>query len=327
MKTHLSLAYKGDDYTHERLVLSCVIPHFDLKSCSLESILDDQSDEAVDLDYPLKSPHNSVWIVGSCNGLVCIAVEEDAVFLWNPTTRKSNRLPDSGVRMCSGYLIIYGFGYDESNGDYKVVVIFCFVGSGGSYETDVKFYSLRTNTWTRIEDIFPGIPLNDSGRYVSGSLHWAASGVQGSSYTWDIVSLELANGRYGKIVLPNCGAGRFDSTLEVLKGCLCVLCNFPGTHADIWVMKDYGQTESWTKLFSIPHFMNVRDYEYCTALYLSRNGEILLHFGPGLVLCNPKDGTLKDITIQNLRNCLEAHIYVESLVSPNVGNVIQREHQ
>jgi len=73
--------------------------------------------------------------------------------------------------------------------------------------------------------------------------------------------------------------------------------------------------------------MNVRDYEYCTALYLSRNGEILLHFGPGLVLCNPKDGTLKDITIQNLRNCLEAHIYVESLVSPNVGNVIQREHQ
>ncbi|KAI8537981.1 hypothetical protein RHMOL_Rhmol09G0065500 [Rhododendron molle] len=317
VKSHLSLAYKSDDYTHRRLVLSCVRPHFDLKSCTLGSILNDQSDTAVDLDYPLRAPHNSVWIVGSCNGLVCIAIEEDAVFLWNPTTRKSNRLPDSGVRMRYGCFIIYGFGYDLCSDDYKVVVIFCVLRSGGSYETEVKVYSLRTDTWRRIGDFCHGIPLNDSGRYLSGSLHWSASGVQGSSYSWDIVSLDLANEVYGKVVLPNCGEGRFDSTLEILRGCLCVLCNFPGTRSDIWVMKEYGQTESWTKLFSIPHITNLWDYEHSTLLYLSRNGEVLLQLGPQLVLCNPRDGTFKNIVIHNLLAWLEAHIYVESLVSPN----------
>ncbi|KAM7462016.1 hypothetical protein LguiA_030137 [Lonicera macranthoides] len=38
----------------------------------------------VELDYPLKNPNDSVWIVGSCNGLLCLAIEGDPIFWWDP---------------------------------------------------------------------------------------------------------------------------------------------------------------------------------------------------------------------------------------------------
>ncbi|PSS35700.1 F-box/kelch-repeat protein [Actinidia chinensis var. chinensis] len=246
-KTHLGIASKNDDYAHHRLILSSVRPQFDLKSCSLYSVLYEQEQQSLiasELDYPLKDPHRSFSVVGSCNGLVCIAIEEDAVFLWNPCTRKSKRLPDSRVRMKYGCYVIYGFGCDESSDDYKVVVILCFLGSGGLYETKVKVYALRTNSWRRIGDFSYGIPLDDSGKFVNGSLHWAASGNLGANYSWVIVSLDLAKETYGEVEQPNYGDGGLDLSLWELKGWLCVLCNYPGTHVDVWVMKEtYGEVE------------------------------------------------------------------------------------
>ncbi|THF96056.1 F-box/kelch-repeat protein At3g23880-like [Camellia sinensis] len=327
VKTHLSIASKIDDCTNQRLLLSSICPHFDLKSCSLYSVLYEQSDNAVELDYPLKDPHHSVWIVGSCNGLVCIAIEEDSIFLWNPSTRKSKKLPNSGIRMRYGCFIIYGFGYDESIDDYKVVGIFCVFGSGGSYENEVKVYALRTDSWRRIQDFPCGIPLDDSGKFANGALHWAASGDTGSSHSWVIVSLDLAKETYGEVVQPNYGDGGFDLTLGVLKGCLCVLCNFQGTRADVWVMNEYGIRESWIKLFAIPYVTDPGNYEYSPPLCISKNGEILLEFGSGLVLFNPKDGTFRNAAIHNLCACLEADIYVESLVSPNPDNVLRGQQQ
>ncbi|KAA8548443.1 hypothetical protein F0562_000127 [Nyssa sinensis] len=161
--------------------------------------------DAVELDYPMKNPHNSVWIVGSCNGLICIAIEEYDIFIWNPSTRKSKRLPNSGMRMRYGCFMIYGFGYDDSTDDYKVVGIYCVVGNVGSYETEVKIYTLRTDSWRRIQDFPCGIPLDDSGKYANGALHWAASSDAGSSYSWVIVSFDLAKETYGEVAQPNYG--------------------------------------------------------------------------------------------------------------------------
>ncbi|XP_057486624.1 F-box/kelch-repeat protein At3g23880-like [Actinidia eriantha] len=326
-KTHLGIAFKNDDYAHHRLILSSVRPQFDLKSCSLYSVLYEQEQQSLiasELDYPLKDPHRSFSVVGSCNGLVCIAIEEDAVFLWNPCTRKSKRLPDSRVRMKYGCYVIYGFGCDESSDDYKVVVILCFLGSGGLYETKVKVYALRTNSWRRIGDFSYGIPLDDSGKFVNGSLHWAASGNLGANYSWVIVSLDLAKETYGEVEQPNYGDGGLDLSLWELKGWLCVLCNYPGTHVDVWVMKEYGVRESWTKLFVISYLPEPSNDGFSRPLCISKNGEILLQYGSQLVLYNPKDGTSKILDIQNIYDFLEADTYVESLVSPNA---VQRQHQ
>ncbi|PHT85374.1 hypothetical protein T459_07480 [Capsicum annuum] len=75
--------------------------------------------EAFDLDYPMKIPHKSVWIVGSVNGLICLAIEENDLFIWNPSIRKFKKLPDSRPMLRCGYYFMYGFGYDKVYDDYK----------------------------------------------------------------------------------------------------------------------------------------------------------------------------------------------------------------
>ncbi|XAR62780.1 hypothetical protein NMG60_11017653 [Bertholletia excelsa] len=252
VKAHLNLASKKTDYSHQKLVFSCIRPDFNLKSCSLLPLLNEQSSNAVEVDYPLKDLHESVWILGSCNGLLCIAIGEDAVFLWNPSARKSKKLPCSGVRLRDDSVTIYGFGYDESIDDYKVVGIFRIVGSGASFETEVKVYTMRTNSWRKIGDFPHGIPLDDSGTFANGKLHWAAIADTGSRYSWVIVSLDLAKETYGEVPQPSYDEGDSDLTLGVLNGCICVLSHYPGVHADVWIMNEYGRRESWTKLVAIP---------------------------------------------------------------------------
>ena len=65
-------------------------------------------------------------MVGSCNGLVCLAqrvklsTASDAIYLWNPSIRKFKRLLDS----CSNgqdFWYSIGFGYQSKTNDYKDV--------------------------------------------------------------------------------------------------------------------------------------------------------------------------------------------------------------
>ncbi|XP_047321614.1 F-box/kelch-repeat protein At3g23880-like [Impatiens glandulifera] len=316
-KAHLKASIQNNDYAHHRLIMSSVRPHFDVKSCSLSSVLHGESPISIHaLDYPMKHPHRSVWIVGSVNGLVCIAIDEADVFLWNPSTRKSKRLPHSGVRKRRGQYTIYGFGYDESSFEYKVVVIYCVVGNQGSYETEVKIYGLKSDSWRSIGDFTKGTPLDDSGKFVSGSLHWAASSEMGLNYSWNIVSFDLAKETYSEISQPYYGEGVSDSMLGVLNGCLGLLCNFGGIKADVWVMKEHGKVESWSKLFSIPYLNEPETFQYSAPLFISRKNEVLLVFGSRLVLYNIESNIVSYPVVQNFSYCLEVDTYIESLVSP-----------
>ncbi|XAR62781.1 hypothetical protein NMG60_11017654 [Bertholletia excelsa] len=275
----------------------------------------------------MKDPHKSVWIVGSCNGLLCIAIDEDAMFLWNPSTRKSKRLTCSGIRIRYGCLVTYGFGYDESIDDYKVVGIFLIAGSGGSNDREVKVYTMRTNSWRKIGDFPHGITLDGSGKFANGKLHWAAGADTGSSYSWVIVSLDLAKETYGEVPQPSYDEGASDLTLGVLNGCICVLSRYPGVHAEVWIMNEYGRRESWTKLVAIPYLPGPGHYECLWPIWLSNNGEILLEHEFQLAVYNPKDGTFRYPTIHNLCGPFRIVTYAESLVLLDADNVFQREEQ
>ncbi|PHT39293.1 hypothetical protein CQW23_22866 [Capsicum baccatum] len=119
INTHLIVSANNKEYLHHRLMLSFVQPEYNLKDCSLGSLLDGNVTEAFDLDYPMKIPHKSVWIVGSVNGLICLAIEENDLFIWNPSIRKFKKLPDSRPMLRCGYYFMYGFGYDKVYDDYK----------------------------------------------------------------------------------------------------------------------------------------------------------------------------------------------------------------
>ncbi|KAK4356867.1 hypothetical protein RND71_022477 [Anisodus tanguticus] len=251
VNTHLSLSANNKEYTHHRLISSFVQPEYNLKDCSLGSLLYGFVTEAFDLDYPMKNPHKSVWIVGSVNGLICLAIEENDLFLWNPSIRKFKKLPDSRPTLRCGYYFMYGFGYDEVHDDYKVVGIFCIFGSGSSYDVEVKIYGLKSDSWRNVDDFQGGLLLNDSGKFVNGKLHWATTARLGEYNGWDIISIDLTDEKWGKVEQPCYEEGNFDFVLGVLENDLSVLCNYHKTRADVWVMKEYGVKDSWTKMYTI----------------------------------------------------------------------------
>lgn len=330
VKAHLAAASDNDECAYHKLLFTILPPNASLKECSLRTALSEATTEVFEVNYPMKRPRKSVWVVGYCQGLVCCAIQEKHLFLWNPSTGKSNKLPDLNVKLKNGCFLLYGFGYDERNDDYKVVAIFCIFSSAGVHETEVMVYGLNTNSWRRIQDFKGGIPLDDSGKYVNGKLHWAASvnyaSAAGSSYEWKIVGLDLADETYEEISGPDCGENSNDWTFGVLNGCLSVLYNYQGTCADLWAMKEYGSQNSWTKMVSIPYLDSPHYCAYSMPICMLKNGELLLIQGSSLMVYNPKQSSLRYLQFNNLVNFFEVGFYVESIISPNTyGTGIQQK--
>ncbi|KAF7142742.1 hypothetical protein RHSIM_Rhsim05G0174400 [Rhododendron simsii] len=63
------------------------------------------------------------------------------------------------------------------------------------------------------------------------------------------VTLEIKE-TYGEVSEPEYRDGYFyDTMLGVLNGCLCILGNYNNPGFDVWVMKEYGIRDSWSRLF------------------------------------------------------------------------------
>ncbi|KAL2518643.1 F-box protein CPR30 [Abeliophyllum distichum] len=186
-----------------------------------------------------------VRIVGSCNGLICLVLEPRIVVILNPATKKSRKLP---VSVKSNRLAMdYGFGYDESNNDYKVVEISWTNFISDKFENQVKVYSSKTESW-RIIDGTAGFIVHGCGVFANGAIHW-------------------------KVQYPD--AGR-----------LCVSCKY-STHADIWVMKEYEVEESWTKLVRVPDYLDLKSQINTTPFFVLENGGVLLKNGFSIVMYRP----------------------------------------
>ncbi|XP_047320250.1 F-box/kelch-repeat protein At3g23880-like [Impatiens glandulifera] len=217
VKRHLRRAStkekEDDDYEQKSLLVMPDFAHFNLKSCSLSSVLYEETLSTRVLDYPLKNPRRSIRIVGSVNGLVCIVIDNKVLVLWNPSTGKSRRLPNCGFK-----------------------------------KSPVRVYGLKSDSWKKIGD-FPGRPMqNVSSMFVSGSLHWIS--VTGL-FMRSVISLDLSKETYSTIVEPSYGEGYGEgdgdvmvSILGVLSGNLCMLSYMDAEYADLWVMKEYGKVES-----------------------------------------------------------------------------------
>ncbi|KAF3629916.1 putative heme-binding-like protein, chloroplastic-like isoform X1 [Capsicum annuum] len=217
VKFHLSLNTNNKEYTHHKFLMNCrpsynfkdssykvlmnYHPTYNFKDCSLSSLYNESSTEAKELDYPMKSysMHRRVpygdSIVGSANGLICLVIGKTKFFLWNPSIRKYQQLPDpkTSVRCFPrraygfGYDEFhdytprgpYGFGYDEFHDDYKVV---CFsndvLHDDGSCELEVKIYSLKSDSWRRVDDC--PCPVQ---QYFSGSTLMSSSWFGGAADT------------------------------------------------------------------------------------------------------------------------------------------------
>ncbi|XP_019233642.1 PREDICTED: F-box/kelch-repeat protein At3g23880-like [Nicotiana attenuata] len=316
VKTHLSLSANNKEYTHHRLMLSSSRAEYHFKHCYLSSLIYESVTRVCDFDNPMRKPRKTVEIVGSVNGLICLIIGEQDLFIWNTSIRKFKKLPDSTATLMCGYYLMFGFGYDEFHDDYKVVAIFRNMFVDSLYFTEVNIYSLKSDSWTSIHVSRSGVLLSRCGKFVNGKLHWITKTAHG----WDIICIDLADGKWGKVEQPCYGEGKlnFRLSLGVLGGDLSLFCYYQRmtTHVDLWIMKKYGVKESWTKMFNINHPADLVRFLFYPPFCMSNKGEFLFQFVSTFMVYNPKDESLRYLEVTNCDTSFEASVYIESLVWP-----------
>ncbi|RHN81611.1 putative F-box associated interaction domain-containing protein [Medicago truncatula] len=178
-----------------------------------------------------------------------------------------------------------GFGYDQLNDKYKVVV---GVSSLNDYANTVtRIYTFGENSWKTLHN-FPYYPHTSSyvsytyGKSVTGTLNWIVN-KDGVYFNKVILSfhLDLVKETYREVLLPqHDGYNECYHGLFVLSNCLCVCFdNFNESRKSVWMMKECGVFESWTKFMIIPHEKLHPSYglqPFVEPLFISENGVVIL---------------------------------------------------
>ncbi|GKB62462.1 putative F-box domain containing protein [Tanacetum coccineum] len=184
-------------------------------------------------------------IEGSSNGLVCIS-SLNQLFLTNPSTREFQELQKPPI--LPEMWKCYGFGYDSSTDDYKLVTVTYHLSNGALAHT----LSLKSNAWKHFGHVNYSFYDNKPGILFNGALHWFWFD---ANYTRDrkalIVSFDLAKEEFIEIPQPN--DPRYDwsygSRLGIIEDRLCIFHERDDRRPfRIWVMKNYNVKPSWELL-------------------------------------------------------------------------------
>jgi F-box interacting protein len=205
---------------------------------------------------------------------------------------------------------MYGFGFDPVSDNYKVVVVLpVFDDISGYYKSELKVHTLGTDSWKSVSVFsFDGDCIELSGEYVNGTINWLVS-MDINKGQCSIASFDLGNECYQEVLLPDYFEVNAYTHLSVFRDCLCLIYG-----EDVWVMKEYGNKESWTKLFTIS---NMRDsltpfYPYIKATYVFEDHQVMIEsIRHKYILYNFRNGTSKLVEFENT-----PEICVESLISP-----------
>ncbi|XP_062088509.1 F-box protein CPR1-like [Humulus lupulus] len=284
IKRHLS--HSKETYSNTGLVLNWS----ELYWVDLDTL-----NSAVELNHPIDFG-GGTEVLGSCNGLLALFNSYDDVALWNPFTKRYRNLPITEIEfpsdgLCVGQYMIYGFGHDPINDDYKLIRLIQFYGDDDdSFDSEVKVYSLKAKTWKRIKDFPYYLRYNRSyGVHVGNALHWVVSRKPISDVSKLIGAFDIVSEEYHVVPQPDYVDDDFCMTLNVLGGCLCLICNYTSNQSndfsreskvdrvDIWVMKEYGVKESWTKLYSVVQSDVISSFNYVFPVtYLKYPGNKIL---------------------------------------------------
>ncbi|XP_050368935.1 F-box/kelch-repeat protein At3g06240-like [Argentina anserina] len=271
--------------------------------------------------------------MGYCDGLVCVKAycnDDSLIFLWNPSTRDSRKLPYTPGVLRNHHFSCYGFGYDYNSDDYKVLIVVPPLDCYRDSSCKSMMYTLKTDTWRRIQD-FPsdtrclvwGHNPDRSATLVNGALHWMVK--QTCNYLWVIISLNLTTETYIEVAKPDYYGVDQSSGIGIgvsNRDCLCLLVyNRAGGNYEFWVMKEYGVRESWTISAKISN--RVEGGVYVLGLrpstWFSENGKIL--FRPlaarELAIYNANNNSVTSLhQIPDDYSTAHGDVFVESLVSP-----------
>nr|XP_018632882.2 F-box protein At3g07870-like [Nicotiana tomentosiformis] len=311
-------------------------------------------DQYAQFDFPFES-YSHFNIVDSCNGLLCLSDDlscyRDLYYIWNPSIRKSVKLPEPifTFETHGPFDHTLGFGFDSVTNDYKVVRIVHTGDNVDRVPPHVELYKLSTGVWQDITPVSPSYKFfrQTPGVYVNGACHWVAS-QQKRFGRYMIVLFDMHEETFWEMMVPGCLNEKFFGfhgegfVLFVSDESLCLAESSFGNDKtiDIWMMKEYGDPESWVKQFSI----SLRDVsfnisvvdeifsllndgrQHQVAHFLVKpiasreNGEFLWRADNGLLVSyDPEAEKIKNLGIHNAnyltyRNALYVNTYKMSLI-------------
>ncbi|MED6121790.1 hypothetical protein PIB30_033414 [Stylosanthes scabra] len=203
-------------------------------------------------------------IYGSCNGLLCLVHETrtgvNTCILWNLCTGSTSE----PAQKITGGFSFYGLGYDHMSDRYKLIG---YLQSEESRIYSTRIYTFAPNSSWRtipIEDdvdfTLLGHPPNKcpvydcnnmEGVFVSNTLNWIVDRYRRSDV---VLSFDLGKETYCYLPLPERDPedDLCLSVVSVLRNCLAACFEYKRTHWAVWLMKEYGVTQSWTRLALIP---------------------------------------------------------------------------
>ena len=315
-----------EDANHRRRFTTTAIT-----PCFGKQVIDEQdhSTKSFDLHKPLKFSYNSLKhfeVVGSCNGLVLIKRYIDTLLLWNPLLRKSVPLPKPDNIGYEKRLIRstgWGFGFDSQTNDYKVVKI-VFLENNGAAKLDsvVQVFSLATGDWKSFRVCVPACSLIYRGLahtigcspiqshpqpFINGAIHWLASAWRGKAvgYRHLVLSFDISNEIFREIMFPEKIARLFPLRLSIsVYGKSLAVYHALSDPFQLWLMKEYGEVESWTQVLIEPKIPK--------PLGFTTGGEVVWKTESGIALYDPKKPKIMNHSVEGTY-CF-AGSYVESLV-------------
>ncbi|KAG4114865.1 hypothetical protein ERO13_D12G088200v2 [Gossypium hirsutum] len=285
----------------------------------------------LDVDLSLYKKEPCLQLLGHCDGIICLSNYRDDIVLCNPATRETMVLPESCLPCYSSISNLIpqtsalGFGYDSRTHHCKVVRIISYweerSGSGLPHHSRVEVYSLATGSWKEHNVKVPAhvwySPCFET--YFNGAFHWYAIDDNRNEV---ILSFHMGNEEFQVIPMPS-ALSLYDysmcRSLFVWNGRIALVI-YPRKGIEksfqIYVMKEYGVRESWTKILTIGPLTKVE-----MPLAFWKNDEILMEGSDGLVVSyNLKTQELKDLPIYGVPKSFATLVYINSLVSVKGGN-------
>ncbi|XP_049364798.1 F-box protein At3g07870-like [Solanum verrucosum] len=235
-------------------------------------------------------PPGRVFLVGLCNGFTCFVngstdIEKHFVYISNPLLGEyfEVKLPEWEI---SVWRVTYGFCFSKASGKYKVLR---FVARKVTKVSELEVYTLGVGEkWRNVGEISCPVWYDKFDKVnINGALHWMDSKKNDIIYSFDIETEKVKSlpAPPGLVTPP------WNLKLVELGNYLCLTdyYNTSSTNIDIWWMKEYGVSESWTKeiilVDSIPRGMVHINFE---PILMWKDGEILIQCGRKLASYNPK---------------------------------------
>lgn len=166
------------------------------------------SNGVVNVDYPLEPSNSVCQILDSSGGLLCVIDSFTNPAVWNPSTRHFNPLPNPSLLQDSE--VLYGFTYDYSNDDYKILrLVFPHRDTvktdfDFAFKTEIDIFELKTNRWRRVGETRFTRPAWTEGSFYNGAFYWVAWRIRDwyEDNTRVVASFDLTEERFKEVELP-----------------------------------------------------------------------------------------------------------------------------